>query len=247
MANNALQKEAALMQLGDLIKAREHWDKNAFPIADAELLDRYEKLYTGIVSDVLREHVQMDQAMPNRIKALRPERTVAGFAFTVKSAPNALVTGEMTVRVKMLDEMRPLDFVVWDASSDQNATMWGGVMTATAHRIGVRAACIDGGIRDTRQILERDFPVFYGYHSPNGSLGRCQISHYQVPIQIGSVLVKPGDVLLGDIDGVIVVPRNLAYAVLVRAEEIRRNECQIFDWVESGDSVQEITKKGGYF
>ena len=124
---------------------------------------------------------------------------------------------------------------------------WGGVMTATAKGKKIKAACLDGGIRDTHQILEADFPVFYKYRSSNGSLGRCLITHYQIPIKIGDVTVRPGDVMLGDIDGVLAVPRDVAYDVLERAEEIKENEKKIFGWVKDGQTIQEIADKGGYF
>jgi regulator of RNase E activity RraA len=195
----------------------------------------------------MREFCLMDQALPGYLQPLRPERTVAGIAFTVKSAPNTKVTGELTYRTQMLDEISEDAFVVWDTSGDMDSTAWGGVMTATAIGKGIKAAAIDGGIRDTHQILQKNFPVFYRYRSPNGSLGRCLITHYQIPIKFGSVMVRPGDVIVGDIDGVIVVPRNVAVDVLRRAEEILNNEKKIFQWVEDGDSVQEITRKGGYF
>jgi len=165
----------------------------------------------------------------------------------VKSAPNTKITGEMTFRTKMLEEIHEDAFVVWDTSGDMESTAWGGVMTATAVRRGIRGAVIDGGIRDTNQILQNNFPVFYKYRSPNGSLGRCLISHYQIPVKIGSVMVRPGDIVVGDIDGVIVVPRKIAVDVLVRAEEILGNERRIFEWVAEGSTVREITEKGGYF
>jgi regulator of RNase E activity RraA len=241
------RKEVGMMNLEALIAERESISTKAFPIEDNELLHRFEQLYTGAVNDVLREFCLLNQALPNRIIPLREYRTVAGFAFTVKSAPNAKVTGEMEFRSQMLDAMVPNSFIVWDTSKDEKATLWGGVMTATAKGKGLKGACIDGGIRDTHQILEADFPVFYKYRISNGSLGRCLITHYQTVLQIDDVTIKPGDVVLGDIDGVLVVPRDVAYDVLVRAEEIRENEKKIFGWVAAGDSVQEITKKGGYF
>jgi 4-hydroxy-4-methyl-2-oxoglutarate aldolase len=185
--------------------------------------------------------------LPSHILPLREYRTVAGIAFTVKSSPSTKVQGEMEFRTQMLDEMHENAFVVWDTSRDDKATLWGGVMTATAKRINVKAACIDGGIRDTHQILEADFPVFYKYRTSNGSLGRCLITHYQIPLEIGDVIIKPGDVVLGDVDGVLVVPRDIAYDVLVRAEEIKENEKKIFDWVKEGQSAKDITDKGGYF
>ncbi|MEI8244297.1 MAG: RraA family protein [Lentisphaerota bacterium] len=216
-----------------------------FPVSNKELLERYEKIYTGAINDVLREFCLLEQALPHNIVPLLPNRTVAGIAFTVKSAPNVKITGEMTFRVKMLDDMHEDSFVVWDTSLDEKATLWGGVMTATAVGKKVRAACIDGGIRDTHQILEKDFPVFYRYRTSNGSLGRCLITHYQIPIKIGDVTIKPGDVR--DIDGVLCVPRDIAYDVLLRAEEIIANEKKIFNWVAEGQTIQQITKKGGYF
>ena len=247
MSTERYKKEIGMMNLEQLIKKRESLSDIKFPIPDKELLMRYENLYTGAVNDVMREFCLLDQALPGRIKALREYRSVAGFAFTVKSAPNVLIKGEMECRTNMLDEMKEDDFVVWDTSRDDKATSWGGVMTATAKEKKMKAACIDGGIRDTHQILEADFPVFYEYRISNGSLARCIITHYQVPIKIGDVVIKPGDVVMGDIDGVLIVPRDIAYDVLVRAEEIRANEKKIFDWVRNGDSIHEITAKGGYF
>lgn len=247
MSVDKYKKEVGMMNLDRLIAAREAIPEVQFPIADEELLSRYEQLYTGAVNDVLREFTLMNQAIPHRIRALREYRSIAGFAFTVKSAPSTIVRGEMGFRAKMLEAMHKNAFVIYDTSGDESSTAWGGVMTATAKGKGVKAACVDGGIRDTHQILDADFPVFYKYRSSNGSLGRCLITHYQIPIQIDNVFIRPGDVLLGDVDGVLVVPRTHAYEVLLRAEEIRENEKKIFGWVEEGQSAREITEKGGYF
>lgn len=244
---DAYQKEVGMMNLEKLIAAREEISTKELSIPAAELFARYEQLYTGAISDVLREFCLLDQALPGHLKPLRPERTVAGFAFTVKSAPNVKISGEMAFRTQMLGELHAHAVVVWDTSGDEKATLWGGVMTATALGLGVKAAVIDGGIRDTHQILEKDFPVFYKYRIPNGSLGRCLITHYQIPIKLGDAVVRPGDIVMGDIDGIIVVPRDLACDVLLRAEELKRNEKMIFSWVAAGETIQEITGKGGYF
>ena len=171
----------------------------------------------------MREYTLLDQNLPNDIMPLRDEMTVCGEAFTVKSAPNVMIEGEMTFRAQMLDDFKPNGVVVWDTSSDVEASLWGGVMNATAKT---------KGIRDTKQILEQDFPVFYKYRTSNGSLGRCMITHYQVPIKVGKVTVRPGDIIFGDIDGVLCIPREIAYEVLLRAE---------------GDTISEIIDKGGYF
>ena len=235
------------MKLDQLIAARESVSTKPFSIDQTELLSRFEKLYTGAVCDVLREFCLLDQALPGHIKPLDDNHCVAGIAFTVKSAPNVRITGEMTYRTEMLDQMGRDHFVAWDTSNDEKATLWGGVMTATAVGRGVKAACIDGGIRDTHQIKEKNFPVYYRYRIPNGSLGRCLITHYQIPIKIGDVVIRPGDVLMADIDGVLCIPRDIACAVLLRSEEIKATEKTIFSWVAKGETIQEIAGKGGYF
>jgi 4-hydroxy-4-methyl-2-oxoglutarate aldolase len=247
MSVDQYKKEVGMMNLEKLMAAREGVSVKAFPVPDKELLARFEQLYTGAVNDVLREFCLLEQALPGHILPLREYRTVAGFAFTVKSAPNVKISGEMEFRTQMLDEMGEDHFVLWDTSGDTKATLWGGVMTATAVGKKVRATCIDGGIRDTHQILEKEFPVFYKYRVSNGSLGRCLITHYQIPIKIGDVTIKPGDVALGDVDGVLIVPRDIAFEVLTRAEEIKSNEKKIFGWVAEGQSIHQIKEKGGYF
>lgn len=247
MSVEKFKKEVGMMNLEKLIESRESVSKAVFPVPDKEILSRFEKIYTGVVNDVMREFCLLCQALPNHIVPLREYRTIAGFAFTVKSAPNAMISGEMEYRTQMLDAMPEDAFVIWDTSGDEFATLWGGVMTATAKEKKVKAACIDGGIRDTHQILEAGFPIFYKYRISNGSLGRCLITHYQTTLKIGDVTIKPGDIILGDIDGVLVVPRDMAYAVLLRAEELMENEKMIFSWVREGQSLQDITQKGGYF
>lgn len=240
-------KEAGLMKLDRLIANRQRIPNCELTIPLKELCQRYEKLYTGCINDVMREFCLLDQNLPSSIMPLRDEMVVCGEAFTVKSAPNVMIEGEMTFRAQMLDDFKPDGIVVWDTSGDTEASLWGGVMTATALSKGIRGAVIAGGIRDTKQILEQPFPIFYQYRTSNGSLGRCMITHYQVPVKIGKVTVRPGDLIFGDIDGVLCIPREIAVEVLLRAEGIERNEVDIFAWVRQGDTISEIIEKGGYF
>lgn len=125
MSVDQYKKEVGMMNLERLIAEREGVSKAVFPIPEKELLSRFEQLYTGAVNDVLREFCLLEQALPGRILPLREYRTVAGFAFTVKSAPNVKIQGEMEFRTQMLDEMHEDAFVVWDTSRDQKATLWG--------------------------------------------------------------------------------------------------------------------------
>lgn len=235
------------MQLDRLIAQREHTPQVTFPVSDAELLERYEALYTGAVSDVLREFALTDQALPAAIRPLRDEMKVAGFAFTIKSAVDPTLEGEMASRTEMLEHIRPGDVCVWNANGEDDAAHWGEVMTATSKARGCRGAVIDGGLRDTHQVLAQNYPVWYRYRSPNGSLSRCKTVGYGVPVKIGKVIVHPGDLVFADIDGAVVVPRALAHEVLTRAEEIRDAEKIIKGWADQGMPAREIVEKGGYF
>ncbi len=108
----ALQREAKMMKLERLIAERETVSTKTFPIPVKELLTRFEKAYTGAVSDVLREHCLLDQALPGYLRPLDDNQVVAGLAFTVKSAPNVRITGEMSFRTQMLAEMAPDAFAI---------------------------------------------------------------------------------------------------------------------------------------
>lgn len=100
MSVDQYKKEIGMMNLEKLIQDREGISSKKFPIEDKELLFRYEQLYTGAVNDVMREFCLLEQALPGRIKPLREYHSVAGFAFTVKSAPNVKIKGEMEYRTR---------------------------------------------------------------------------------------------------------------------------------------------------
>ena len=235
------------MNTEKLRRIRETVEQVELPIPEAELCERYEKLYTGAVNDVLRELCLTHQALPPTIVPLRDEMVVCGFAFTIRSNADPTLSGELELRVKMLDEIRPHHVCIWNANGDDQASHWGEVMTAASRKRGCKGAIVDGGIRDTRGILAQNFPIWYRYRTSNGSLARAKITGYQVPIQVGGVLIKPGDILLADIDGALVVPRKLAMAVLERAEGIEKNEIEIKQWVEAGLSAEQVHERGGYF
>jgi len=235
------------MHTEKLAKLRDTIEPVELARPEEEIIARYEKLYTGAVNDVLREMCLTHQALPPQIVPLRDEMVLAGFAFTIRSVADPTLKGELETRVEMLDKLRPNMVCVWNANGHDNASHWGGVMTRASRKRGVRGAVIDGGIRDTKDILERDFPIWYRYRTSNGSLSRAKMTGYQVPLSIEGVIIKPGDLILADIDGVLVVPRKLVEPVLERAEAIESNEGEIKEWVDAGLSAEDIHERGGYF
>lgn len=235
------------MDTGRLKALRDTIEQVTFSVPEEEIIERYERLYTGAVNDVMREMCMPNQGLPPQIVPLRDEMVVAGFAFTIRSAADPTLSGELEVRVKMLDELRPNMVCVWNANGLDGASHWGGVMTRASKKRGIRGAIIDGGIRDTKDILEQGFPIWYRYRTSNGALSRCKITHYQVPIVMEGVIIKPGDLILADIDGALVVPRKIVETVLNRAEQIERNEGEIKEWVDAGLPAETIHERGGYF
>jgi 4-hydroxy-4-methyl-2-oxoglutarate aldolase len=235
------------MQTDRLQTLRDTVEDIEFSFPEEQIIARYEKLYTGAVNDVLREMCLLNHALPPQIVPLRDEMVVAGFAFTIRSAADPTLAGELEVRVKMLDDLGPNMVCVWNANGRDLASHWGGVMTRASRKRGVRGAIIDGGIRDTKDILEQGFPIWYRYRTSNGALSRCKITGYQVPIVIEGVIVKPGDLILADIDGALVIPRKLVESVLERAETIEKNEGEIKEWVDAGLPAETIHERGGYF
>jgi 4-hydroxy-4-methyl-2-oxoglutarate aldolase len=230
----------------DLTNGKEH-TKDFYPISIAEMRERYLKLYTGAVNDVLRFQYKMHAtSLPSAFAPLREEMKIAGQAFTVKGAPDITTDGEFETRAKMLEALHTDSVVVWDCTGDTVTSQWGEVMTMAALRAGCRGAIVNG-IRDTLAILEQQFPVFYKYKTNTGMLGRFRMYHYQKPILMGEIIVQPGDWIFGDIDGVISIPKSIAYDVLVAAEKIIRKEIEIKDMVNSGMKPTDVVANGGYF
>lgn len=221
--------------------------ESPFPIPVREMKERYLKLYSGAVNDVLRfKYNRHASSLPATFAPLREEMKMAGLAFTVKGGPDITTDGEMEMRAKMLEELHKDAIVVWDCSGETVTSQWGEVMTMAALRAGCCGAVVNG-IRDTQSILEQEFPVFHKYKSNTGMLGRFRMYHYQKPVLMGEVIVTPGDWIFGDIDGVIAIPKEIAYDVLLAAETILDKEADIRDMVKSGMSPTEVVKNGGYF
>ena len=217
-----------------------------YPISLGEMRERYLRLYSGAVNDVLRFEYKMHCALPAEYAPLERHMKMAGQAFTIKGAPDITTDGEMENRAQMLEAITPDSVVMWDCSGDRVTSQWGEMMTMAAMSRGCRGAMVNG-IRDTDAILEQKFPVFHMYRTNVGMLGRFRMYYYQKPVRIGEINVNPGDWIFGDIDGVICVPGNIAYDVLQKAEEILNKEIGIRKMVDSGMKPTDVVKKGGYF
>ena len=219
---------------------------NLYPISIQEMRERYLKLYSGAVNDVMRFDYHINAALPSSYLPLREHMKLCGQAFTIKGAPDITTDGEFEMRAEMLENLPADSVVMFDCTGDTVTAQWGEVMTKAALRAGCRGAFING-IRDTEAILNLDVPVFHIYRTNVGMLGRFRMYYYQKPVRIGEVTVNPGDWIFGDIDGVICVPAAEAYTVLLKAEGILKKEEDIRKMVDSGMKPTEVVENGGYF
>lgn len=227
----------------------ERTKKVEFPISDEELYDRYEHVFTAAVNDVMREDGLLNQALPYYIKPLNDNDIACGAAFTIKGCQGLDFDEdkEMEERAKMLDGIYPGCFVVWDTTEDTSCAHYGGMMAKASKKRGCRGAVVDGGIRDTTSIKQENFPLYYRYRSSNAMMCRYRITDWECPIEIGGVRVYPGDIIFADADGVLVVPRPIAYDVLLRAEAIRDKEVGVAEMINDGMQPTEVVENGGYF
>lgn len=217
-----------------------------YPISLSEMRERYLKLYTGAVNDVLRFEYKSHCALPSDYLPLERHMKMAGQAFTIKGGPDITTDSEMELRAQMLEAITPESVIMWDCTGDHVTAQWGEIMTRAAVLRGCRGALVNG-IRDTDSILEQKFPVFNIYRSNVGMLGRFRMYHYQKPVRIGEINIYPEDWIFGDIDGVLCVPGTIAYDVLLKSEAVLKNEVGIRSMVDSGMKPTEVVAKGGYF
>ncbi|MGH8776740.1 MAG: RraA family protein [Jiangellaceae bacterium] len=218
------------------------------------LIKRYRSLYSGAVYDVLDEMGLPYQAAAPDLKPVRSDMVIAGPAFTMKGIPDS--TGDEALRsrrIHMFEAMRAVGVPlidVRDCSFDQQAAHYGEMNATVGALVGVIGAVVDGGCRDTSFLIENDFPVFCRYQSPVEAYKRWSYYDWQLPITLRGTLsavvqVSPGDFLFGDLDGLVVVPRELTIEVLEKTEALVTLETEVRARFAAGADPVEIYKQGG--
>jgi 4-hydroxy-4-methyl-2-oxoglutarate aldolase len=211
----------------------------------AELSGRLARLYTGAVADILDELGFRNQCLPAAIRPLDPRMKVAGPVFTIRG--RAMPPGERPDprlrQLDMLEAIFPGAVIVIDPGDEQRCAHWGELMSNTALQKGARGCVINGGLRDSAQILELGFPVFRVFHSPLTAAIRWEITDFGTPLSIGGVDVMPRDYVLGDIDGVLVIPAAVVEKVVATAEEVCRKESIVRGELQKGGSIRQLFDK----
>jgi 4-hydroxy-4-methyl-2-oxoglutarate aldolase len=139
-----------------------------------------------------------------------------------------------------VDRLGPCQVAVFETGGDTRTGHWGELLSNAARARGAYGAVVDGGLRDTRYVLELGFPVFSRFRCPGDATGRWNVVDMEIPITAGGVRVHPGDFIFGDADGVVVVPKELTVEVLREAEALLAVENEIRGKVRDGASVQQL-------
>ncbi len=215
--------------------------------------ERYKKLYTALVYDVLEiEYHMTGRAFASGIYPLTPDMKVVGPAFTVHCISTPSRDEYLhTMRLAMLKSMTPGCIQVRDTQGDMSCGQFGEISATAAHQEGCVGAVIDGSTRDSNFLINMGFPTFCRFRNPGEALGRFMAVDYQIPIYVkgldGQLLINPGDYIFGDNDGVVVVPRELTIPVLEKAEEMRSKENQTRQALLDGISAIKVVEKYGRF
>jgi 4-hydroxy-4-methyl-2-oxoglutarate aldolase len=177
------------------------------------------------------------------IRPLDRQFRLAGRAFTIRYVPVGLSRGTVG---DYIDDLAPGQIPVLDNSGRLDATVWGDLLTVTAHARGLPGTVIDGICRDTERSLEFGYPIFSrGYWMRTGK-DRVQADAYQVPVSIGGVRIEPGDILVGGADGLVAIPASRAAEVLDVAAQIAASEERIRAVVLAGGRLDEARTSVGY-
>jgi len=192
---------------------------------DASLTARLAACYTGAVHDVLRMMGHDDVVLPPSIKAIAPGKRLAGPVWTVaghldrsKSRHECLL-GWCTLLARA-----PRGHVVVCQPNNHEVALMGELSAQTLQARGVLGYVVDGGSRDTDLVLRQGFPVFCAFLTPSDIVERWVPDRYGEPVTIGAVTIATGDYLLGDRDGVVVIPRAIAADVVAKTEEVVATE-----------------------
>ncbi len=194
-------------------------------------------------SCVVADSMERDGVMHSSIKPVFPCRFV-GPALTVKLFP-----GDLVDCLDALAMAQAGDVIVVSAGGETETSVWGGLMSSLCKQKGVAGAVVDGAIRDIDEIRDLGFPIFSravvprSTHSPFSS--RLEPIEVNVPIVCGGVLVHPGDLILADEIGVVVIPLEEAEEILARAREQADKEEAIRQWIRVGKTVEEILQAFG--
>lgn len=212
---------------------------------DKKLIEEFRRVATASVADAVDKICGKKGYLDSAIAPRTSERKIAGPAVTVLEGPTDEVVPPQHA-LDLIDTAEEGSIIVISTGGNKEMAVWGGLMTAGAIANRLEAAVLDGAVRDISEI-KRDFgfPVFSRSASPGTTVGRFKTLDSMIPVDIGDVTVNPGDIVVGDVDGVVVVPREKAEEVLAMAKDIDAREAEQARLIIASGSLREGLAKYG--
>ena len=204
-----------------------------------------QELYTPVVGDILDKLGRYHQFLPQAVQPMKEAMVLVGRAMPVlmidvygeQKKPFGLLT-------EALDQLQEGEIYL-ASGGEMRCAYWGELLTATAKRRGANGAVVNGFHRDTPMVLEQNWPVFSRGRYAQDSGVRTQVADYRCPIEIGGVWIKPGDLVFGDLDGVVIIPGAIEEEVVTLTLEKARAEKVVRQDIENGLSSTDAFKKYG--
>jgi len=215
--------------------------------ADLELFEHVEKnLYTAVLADSLDELGLREQAMRESVRPLSPDLVFAGWARTISCMDvHHICENPYEIEIEAVDSLLPGEIAVVATGDSKRNAPWGELLSTAALNRGARGAVIDGLVRDVKKIQTLGFPVFATGIKPVDSRGRGVVVDYNVPVGCGGVVVNPGDLVVADFDGVVVIPAEAVSEAVRRATEKVTRENHSRAELMNGRLLRDVYEKYG--
>jgi len=211
--------------------------------------EQLKPLSAAILSDIVDSLGLKRRAMRPFVRPLDEAQVMVGRARTGLYMPAyALRDGEnpYEIEIALIDDLQPQEVVVLACNGPtERIAPWGELLTTAAQVRGAAGCVTDGLVRDVRQIRAMGFPVFHGGIGPLDTKGRARMVDRDVRVECGGVSIDPGDLVFGDVDGVVVIPRSHEHAVMDLALEKVRGEDNTRDALLQGESLANVFKRLG--
>lgn len=205
-----------------------------------------ETLYTAVLADALDELGYYERAMREHMRPINLNTRFVGWARTIQCQDMHYIPEDpYGLEIEAMDSILPGEVVVVSTCESVRNAPWGELLSTAAMARGARGAVVDGLIRDVRTIQNLGFQIFASGIKPVDSRGRGQVVDYNVPVECAGVLVKPGDLIVADYDGVVAIPVNVVEPVLNRARAKVSMENKSRAELKKGAYLAEVYAKYG--
>lgn len=205
-----------------------------------------EKLYSGIISDVLDGMGYRNQALAGGISPLTDDTVIFGPAFTsIGTTVYSMPENSLVAQCKVVDQLGEDEIYVLVTRGDYNCAVFGELFATAVNARKGAGVLLDGYARDVKALKEMKFPLFYKGRDVRTSKGRCEINECQIPVILDGVTIRPGDYIFGDIDGVIVIPKEVAEEVIRQAAETVEKENEVRTRLLNGSTLQKAYEEIG--